>query len=456
MRGLAGPAIVLIGLCGGCFLDSSGPAGPDPQPLPAAPAIHDLSVVRVTPSRVSVEWTARLTGYAVCYDIRYADFPLANSSWDRASRFIYPYWIRPCEGGETDSCGIVRLRAGTTYYFGLKERGDDTDWSAISNTATATTSAAGAIQWVALLPADGVSLGPVLASHNSYIYMCAVQECGLALLAYDVSNPSCPVRATCSCSFGNVAQAAVADGKVYVLVGTPRWPCSLGPPFTLHITPACPMSATFPNSYSFANQDSLLGFVAGNDRLYSGVPGAIEVFDARGDSTLILAARVALPADFSQADLYLSGRTLLACNFNHDRVDVFDVTDPDHPELRSIYSPGAIVNYAKLRDTTLCLFLQNHDVQVVDISDPAAPTLRSVIRLTEYAVDAAIQGHYAYLCWYDRVVAIDLSTSGQSAIVDYSDCTPYPRGISADESYLYVSQGDGWPRSIDILRSNLP
>jgi hypothetical protein len=470
MRSLAGLAFVLTGLCAGCSQNSYNPEASPTPVLPPTVAVRDLRAVRVTPSRVSLCWTSPVTttseGHPLLYDVRYAAFPLTDSSWDQASTYYDP-WFYETDVGETDSCSVTRLRADTRYYFGLKAKANGEDWSGISNTINLATSPSGPIHWLATVASDLTTPGPVLASCNSCIYISGIQADGAApLIALDVSDPAHPVPLDWPLSAERVYMVSTANDRLYAIAMNSHssYPYLRGMPSTLSIRLAFPRAPDVIGSYVFddslraplspgTRQNWLLDFVAADDRLYVARDSTIDIINVSADAGPFLAGTFAMPAGLAAERVLRSGTTLLTLGTDDSRIGVFDLTDPDRPAPATVYQAGSVVNYVKVLATTLCACLQNHDIQVIDISIAAAPVVRNVIHLPWYAVDAAMQGSYLYVTGYDGVYAIHLTAPSGQAIVGSCDVPNAPSRVFADEDNLYVYDWDGG--RLDILRSDL-
>ena len=115
---------------------------PDNDTVAPAP-VMDLSVVRARMARVTLSWTSTgddgSTGKASAYDMRYSLDPITDARWDAASRASIS--VNPQDSGCREEATVTGLSPSTCYYFALKVKDKHRNSSAISNVATATTSA---------------------------------------------------------------------------------------------------------------------------------------------------------------------------------------------------------------------------------------------------------------------------------------------------------------------------
>jgi len=98
-----------------------------------------LSAEGLQAACLTLSWTAPgddgYSGVATRYDIRYSTSPLSPDNWDQA----YPVEgvARPKPAGTPEACLVTGLISETTYYFGLRTRDEQDNWSEISNIAIA-------------------------------------------------------------------------------------------------------------------------------------------------------------------------------------------------------------------------------------------------------------------------------------------------------------------------------
>lgn len=90
---------------------------------------------------IYVHWTAPgddgNVGTACEYDLRYAPWPITDESWVDATRVSSV--MLPRIAGSTDSCTVVDLLPGTTYWFAIKAVDEMGNWSALSNVVSKST-----------------------------------------------------------------------------------------------------------------------------------------------------------------------------------------------------------------------------------------------------------------------------------------------------------------------------
>jgi hypothetical protein len=107
-------------------------------------AVTNLYAAANTCYSVTLYWTAPgndgNAGTAYAYDIRYSVSPITSANrWNAANRATgVP---APLTAGSSQEFTISGLLPSTTYYFALKTVDDKTNWSSLSNCASATTPA---------------------------------------------------------------------------------------------------------------------------------------------------------------------------------------------------------------------------------------------------------------------------------------------------------------------------
>ncbi len=122
-------APLLIFGCSGSD-DPTGPAGPGPN------VVDDLVAGLPDFDSVVLNWTAPRN--ALEYDIRQATAAIDDANWESAIP-VGPV-PDPGEAGAIEVCRVNGLAEYTGYYFALKFRTGDDQWSALSNVATGYTS----------------------------------------------------------------------------------------------------------------------------------------------------------------------------------------------------------------------------------------------------------------------------------------------------------------------------
>ncbi len=103
-------------------------------------AVFDLTVTKVTPASVTLEWTAPgdngFEGQAKSYDIRYSTNRILTDV-DFAAASPVPDRITPGPGGRADRLVIAGLQSGKTYYFAMKTTDEAGNVSDLSNEVSA-------------------------------------------------------------------------------------------------------------------------------------------------------------------------------------------------------------------------------------------------------------------------------------------------------------------------------
>ncbi len=77
------------------------------------------------------------TGTATTYDLRFSLSPIDANTWGAATRVSGE--PLPSPAGQPESFTVDSLDPGTTYYFALKVADEASNWSALSNLASAST-----------------------------------------------------------------------------------------------------------------------------------------------------------------------------------------------------------------------------------------------------------------------------------------------------------------------------
>jgi chitodextrinase len=115
-------------------------ATPPPDTTPPA-AVTNLVAGSPSASTIVLSWTAPgddgTAGAATAYDIRRSASPITEASFMSATMLLAA--PVPATAGTVQTCTATGLSAGTTYYFALRARDEASNWSAVSNSDSATT-----------------------------------------------------------------------------------------------------------------------------------------------------------------------------------------------------------------------------------------------------------------------------------------------------------------------------
>jgi RHS repeat-associated protein len=128
----SGPMVV-IGVSAGT--DSTAPS-----------AVSNLAAGSPSSNLITLTWTGPgddgTTGRAWQYDVRYSTSAINSGNWASATQATgEPF---PQAPGTSQSFTVTGLSASTTYYFAIKTGDEASNWSAVSNSPSATTSAGSA------------------------------------------------------------------------------------------------------------------------------------------------------------------------------------------------------------------------------------------------------------------------------------------------------------------------
>jgi Leucine-rich repeat (LRR) protein len=132
-------AASLLLLTCSCSKKSTGVDDEETRDGIAPSTVSDLTVESITPSSVTLGWTATgddsTSGTATLYDIRYSKINNLWSEWDSATQVTGE--PSPKSAGSAESMTIGGLLADSTYYFALQVADEDANWSFISNVVSA-------------------------------------------------------------------------------------------------------------------------------------------------------------------------------------------------------------------------------------------------------------------------------------------------------------------------------
>ncbi|MCC6349255.1 MAG: DUF1565 domain-containing protein [Candidatus Eisenbacteria bacterium] len=106
-------------------------------------AIANLAAGQPAENSVLLSWTAPgddgSSGIAAAYDIRWSTSPIDAGNFASATPFTSV--PDPLSAGQPQTFVALGLQPSTQYWFAIRTRDESTNWSAVSNVATATTTA---------------------------------------------------------------------------------------------------------------------------------------------------------------------------------------------------------------------------------------------------------------------------------------------------------------------------
>lgn len=127
--------------------------------------ITNLATTASTDNTVTLTWTAPgddgISGTASSYDIRYATTPITSANWNSATQVTGE--PLPAAPGTAQTFTVSGLAANTLYYFAIRAKDEVPNISALSNIASATTTAVVSID---LSLTNSVSTGTPLVGGN--------------------------------------------------------------------------------------------------------------------------------------------------------------------------------------------------------------------------------------------------------------------------------------------------
>ena len=108
---------------------------PDVEDVTPPAAIVDLTASNPTSISITLNWTAPgddgNEGQATEYDIRYSTSAISDVNWNLASQVESE--SDPQLAGSAEQFAVPRLNPNTLYFFAIKTRDDDSNWSIMSN-----------------------------------------------------------------------------------------------------------------------------------------------------------------------------------------------------------------------------------------------------------------------------------------------------------------------------------
>ncbi len=113
-----------------------------PGDVTAPDAVSTLATSNITDTSVKLTWTApgddASTGTATTYDIRYSTSAINAGNWASATK-VSGEPAPSVAGTATENYTVTGLTPNTTYYFAIKSGDEVPNWSAVSNSPSATT-----------------------------------------------------------------------------------------------------------------------------------------------------------------------------------------------------------------------------------------------------------------------------------------------------------------------------
>ncbi|MBN1161153.1 MAG: hypothetical protein JXA17_04320 [Dehalococcoidales bacterium] len=137
-------------------------------------AVTDLFAAANTSYSISLYWTAPgddgIVGTATAYDIRYSVSPITSENRWNAANSVFGAPV-PLSAGSRQYITVGGLLPSTTYYFALKSVDDESNWSLMSNCASAVTPALTPITPVATTTPPTTSTTTPATPDDSPVYI---------------------------------------------------------------------------------------------------------------------------------------------------------------------------------------------------------------------------------------------------------------------------------------------
>jgi chitodextrinase len=125
------------------FIELYYDAGAAQSDTTAPAAVADLSALALSDTQIRISWTAPgddgSTGTATAYDLRRSSSAITSDGLFTAATPVTGL-SAPQGAGSAEQFVVTGLSASTTYHFAIKTRDEVPNWSALSNSPSATTS----------------------------------------------------------------------------------------------------------------------------------------------------------------------------------------------------------------------------------------------------------------------------------------------------------------------------
>ncbi|NMC44410.1 MAG: hypothetical protein GYA46_10870, partial [candidate division Zixibacteria bacterium] len=137
---------------------------------------------------------------------------------------------------------------------------------------------------------------------------------------------------------------------------------------------------------------------------------------------------------------------------NPRNLDIYDITDPEHPTFTGRFSNGAPLGDVAINNTSAVWSCFTDGIAVVDLSDPANPHADCYFQLEGAPADVCSIGPYAIVaCDVPGLAVVDVSNPESPVLVGTCETPGYAFGVAADSEYIYVADH----RSLIIFQHHL-
>ncbi len=437
---------MLFTLLIGCT-DPTGPAE-NVQRFPPE-TITDLEIKNVTTSRVELSWTApeadTPNGKLYYTKIRYATFPVTDSTWDSATDAGVVYPRAPSSGVETFT--ITLLKDNKTYHFGVLSGTIYGAESGVSNSVSATLPRQEHLAWMSsYTESDAAWLYNMTPTLNGYLLLQKWIPGSGGFLSLPVSiisvldisdavNPSIFIlgwwgggsEQVVLTTYGRYVYM-VPQEDLYVPQTPPKLHAKRGPP-----------GSAFYGSVSLGTKGR---------RYHDPVTNGQNVFLASSGSLAIVDVSNSSAPKFLGYDTSFSGGshlelidTLLIVAGNRT-VELASVSDPLNIKIIGTYHAGGNVTDMTISGDIMFLETTLLEIEIVDIANPAAPVKFSSYSVGVNSNDMIVARGNLIVVDSLGIQLIDISDPTAPSLKTIYDLPVNGKELAVTNNILYVSDGD--------------
>lgn len=288
-----------------------------------------------------------------------------------------------------------------------------------------------------VLDTPGFANGVSVDGH--YVYLTDSSPGGLRI--FDIGNPAQPVEyGHCDPVIGPLNACAVALQGNYAYVAS----------FGLHVINISNPSAMTDHAVDLGRGEATNIAISGHYAYIAADYGGLRVVD------------ISNPASAAEVGSYLTGYPnykgvavqgdcAYVAESNPGKLDVFDITDPTHPDLLGNCDVSGNAYDVAVAGTYACIAAGNAGLRIMDISTPAAPSEAGNYDTPGSAESVAIDGNHAYIADGDHGLCIVDITQPSSPVLVSTFFTSGPaQGVFIQGSYACVAMGAQGMVMVDI------